>query len=138
MIHVFNCRFLRKRYNYLIANQSPNPKPKQDLVQPQKFDRGNTSKKGKNYSKKEAALRPPLPVPDFRKERNYNGMEATLRKPAQIFDLNQKVRTLGAKEAALQTSAPIFDVNQKERIYSGKDASRQNLTPVFDLNQISV
>lgn len=123
-----------------MANQSSNPKPKKDSVHPKKFDIRNASTtKGKSYSKKEAALRPPLPVSDLnRKERIYNGMETTLRKPAPVFDLNQKVRTFNGKEAALQTSAPIFDLNQKERIYSGKDATKRNTTPVFDLNQISV
>ncbi|KAE8126061.1 hypothetical protein FH972_020811 [Carpinus fangiana] len=131
--------FLRKRYKYLMANQSSNQKPKKDSVHPKKFNFRNASAtKGKSYSKKEAALRPPLPVSDLnRKERIYNGMETTLRKPAPVFDLNQKVRTFNGKEAALQTSAPIFDLNQKERIYSGKDATKRNTTPVFDLNQIS-
>jgi hypothetical protein len=123
-----------------MANQSSNQKPKKDSVHPKKFDIRNAgATKGKSYSKKEAALRPPLPVSDInRKERIYNGMETAKRKPAPVFDLNQKVRTFNGKEAALQTSAPIFDLNQKERIYSGKDATKRNTTPVFDLNQISV
>lgn len=138
--YLFNCRFLRKRYKYLITNQSPKPQPKQDFVHPQKFDtRNNFATKGKKYSKKEVALRHPVLVSDLnRKERIYNGGEATLRKPASIFDLNQKVRAFNGKEAALPTSAPKFDLNQKERIYSGKDAAKRNSTPVFDLNQISV
>ncbi|KAM4125669.1 hypothetical protein ACB094_01G327500 [Castanea mollissima] len=132
-------RFLRKRYKYLITNQSPKPQPKQDFLQPQKFDtRINGATKGKKYSKKEAALRHPVLVSDLnRKERIYNGGEATMRKPASIFDLNQKARAFNGKEAALPTSAPKFDLNQKERIYSGKDAAKRNSTPVFDLNQIS-
>ncbi|GMY35607.1 ribosomal RNA small subunit methyltransferase G [Fagus crenata] len=132
-------RFLRKRYKYLITNQSPKPQPKQDFVQPQKFDTRNTgATKGKKYSKKEAALRHLVLASDLnRNERVYNGVETTLRKPASIFDLNQKARTFNGKEAALPTSAPIFDLNQKERIYSGKDATKRNSTPVFDLNQIS-
>ncbi|XP_062159594.1 uncharacterized protein LOC133866945 [Alnus glutinosa] len=131
--------FLKKRYKYLMANRSSNPQPKQDFVHPKKFDIRNTSAaKGKSYSKKEAALRPPVPVSDLnRKERIYNGTETALRKPAPVFDLNQKARTFNGKEAALQTSAPISDLTQKERIYSGKDATKRNTTPVFDLNQIS-
>ncbi|KAG6625593.1 uncharacterized protein LOC122299511 [Carya illinoinensis] len=132
-------RFLRKRYKYLIANESSNQLPKQDFVQSPKFDIRRTSTTNrKNYSRKEAALRPPVPAPDLnRKERIYNVTEAHLQKPALVFDLNQKARTFNGKGAALQTSAPIFDMNQKERIFSGKDATKQQMTPVFDLNQIS-
>ncbi|XP_040997935.1 uncharacterized protein LOC121243940 [Juglans microcarpa x Juglans regia] len=132
-------RFLRKRYKHLIANESSNQLPKQDFVQTQKFDIRRTSTTNrKNYSKKEAALRPPVPAPDLnRKERIYNVTEAHLQKPALVFDLNQKARTFNGKGAALQTSAPIFDMSQKERIFSGKDATKRQMTPVFDLNQIS-
>ncbi|KAJ7955653.1 Ribosomal RNA small subunit methyltransferase G [Quillaja saponaria] len=102
-------QFLRRRYKYLLKNQSLKPL-KQDVSHSPKFEtRAPTITKGRNYNRKESTLRPPVFVSGMNpKERNYNGMEAKLRK------------------------------NQKERIYSGKESTKKTRTPIFDLNQISL
>lgn len=133
-------RFLRRRYKYLTEKPPVNHQPKQEHTQLQIYDKKRTSiAKKKNHSKKESAFRyPASPLDLNQKERAYNGMEAPLQKSAPIFDLNQKVRILGAKEAVpLQNSKPMFDLNQQERIHSGKEAAKRKNTPSFDLNQIS-
>lgn len=133
-------RFLRRRYKYLIGNQSMNRQLKQDLVQTHnlKTQRTNISK-GKNYSKKESALRYPAPAIDLNQRvRINNAMEGTLQKSAPNSDLNHKARTLSRKETTMQNSNPVIDLNQKERIQSGRESMKRKNTPVFDLNQVSL
>lgn len=113
---------------------------KQDLVQTHnlKTQRTNISK-GKNYRKKESALRYPAPAIDLNQRvRINNVMEGTLQKSAPNSDLNHKARTLSWKETTMQNSNPVIDLNQKERIQSGRELMKRKNTPVFDLNQVSV
>ncbi|XP_028760887.1 uncharacterized protein LOC114719541 [Neltuma alba] len=139
--------FLRRRYQYLKQNPVSKPQPKQDAPELQRVKthaqlqkvktRGPTTSKGRNYSKKDLALRPPIPPYSNLKERIPNGIEVTLQKPAPTFDLNQNARTSSGKDASLHGSAPMLDLNQMDRIHSGKEATKKSITPFFDLNQIS-
>ncbi|KAI9125811.1 hypothetical protein K1719_003229 [Acacia pycnantha] len=142
-------RFLKRRYQYLMQNPLPKPQPKQDVSQFQKvktlaqLQKGKSrapaaTSKGRNYGKKDLALRPPVPPYSNPKERIPNGVEVTLQKPAPVFDLNQNAtRTYSGKDSSLHGSAPMLDLNQMDRIHSGKEASKKSITPFFDLNQIS-
>ncbi|KAM1154977.1 hypothetical protein EV1_025697 [Malus domestica] len=136
---VAEVRFLRRRYNYLMGNQSTHTRPKQDVVKTHNLDTQRvTYLKGKSSSKKESASRCPLPALDLnKKEKVKHGMEDIVRKPPPKFDLNLNARALGGKEATLRTPTPNFDLNKKERVQSGKDTAKRKSTPVFDLNQIS-
>ncbi|PRQ46107.1 hypothetical protein RchiOBHm_Chr2g0085521 [Rosa chinensis] len=133
-------RFLRRRYKYLIGKQSMNPKPKQDLVQTHNLKIQRTDVlKGKNYSKKESALRHPAPAMDLNQRvRIKNAMEVALQKSTPNSDLNHKARTVSRKETTLHNSNPVIDLNQKEKIQSGKESTKRKNTPVFDLNQVSL
>ncbi|XP_050386123.1 uncharacterized protein LOC126802500 [Argentina anserina] len=125
-------RFLRRRYKYMIGKQSMNPKPKQDLVQTQKFKVQRTDvSKGNNHSKKESALR-------YQRVRISNAMEVAKQKSTPNSDLNHKARTVSWKETTLHNSNPVIDLNQKEMILSGKESTKRKNTPVFDLNQVSL
>ncbi|XP_004287138.1 PREDICTED: uncharacterized protein LOC101291080 [Fragaria vesca subsp. vesca] len=133
-------RFLRRRYKYLIGKQSMNPKPKQDLVQTHnlKVQRNNVSK-GKNYSKKESALRYPAPAMDLNQRvRIKSAIDVTLQKSTPNSDLNHKARNVNWKDTTLHNSNPVIGLNQKERIQSGKESVKRKNTPVFDLNQVSL
>ncbi|KAL5772927.1 hypothetical protein ACOSQ2_012851 [Xanthoceras sorbifolium] len=133
-------RFLRRRQQYLIANQSPKIASEQKSLQPQnsKIQRKKVANK-KNYSsrKETAVAHPALGLDLNQKGKLYDGKEATLRNPIPVFDLNQKLKNFRGKEPALRHPAPVLDLNHKERIY-GKEATPQYMTPVFDLNQISM
>lgn len=114
LVHYFstNCRFLKRRYKYLIENQSMKTKPKHKVTQLQNYEiRSANSTKAKNYSKKGAAFRYPAAALDLN-QKERNGMEVTLQKSTPILDLNEKVRTFSGKEASMQNSKPIFDLNQ--------------------------
>lgn len=132
-------RFLRRRYQYLTANQPSTSTMDQNSVKAQHTPiLSRKMAKERNYGRKAAALRrPPLGFDLNKKGKAYNEKEATLRNPVPVFDLNQKLKTYNGNESTLLNSAPVLDLNQKERVYSRKDAAVQNMTPVFDLNQIS-
>ncbi|KAF3452943.1 hypothetical protein FNV43_RR03376 [Rhamnella rubrinervis] len=105
-------RFLKRRYKYLIENQSMKPKPKQDFTQLRSYEnRSANSTKAKIYNKKGAAFRYPAAALDSN-QKERNGMEATLKKSTPTLDLNEKVRNFSGKEASLQNSKPSFDLNQ--------------------------
>ncbi|XP_015892389.1 uncharacterized protein LOC107426660 [Ziziphus jujuba] len=130
-------RFLKRRYKYLIDNQSMKPRqPNKDITQLQNYEiRSVNTTKAKNYIKK-GAPRYPVPVLELN-QRERNRMEATLEKSVPILDLHHKMRTFGGMETALQSSKPVFDLNQQERFHSGKEVTKRKNIPAFDLNQIS-
>lgn len=132
-------RFLRRRHQYLTANQPSTSTMGQNSVKAQqKPIPSRKMAKERNYGRKAAALcRPPLGFDLNKKGKAYNEKEATLRNPIPGFDLNQKLKAYNGKESTSLHSLPVLDLNQKERVYSRKDAAIQNMTPVFDLNQIS-
>ncbi|XP_054805666.1 uncharacterized protein LOC129308530 [Prosopis cineraria] len=132
--------FLRRRYQYLVQNPLPKAQPKQDISKLQKVKtHAPTGLKGRSHSKKDLALRPPVPPYSNPKERIPNGVEVTLQKLAPVFDLNQNARTSSGKAVPFHGSAsnPMLDLNQKDRIHSGKEATKKSIIPFFDLNQIS-
>lgn len=157
--------FLRRKYKYLIQNQTRNPRSEQHYAQaqPHKSEtRNKTLKKGKIYVGKEAGLH--YPVQNFgykQKEMIYNVKEATLRKPGlelgkeaglrypvQNFEYKQKEMIYSGKEATLRKPVlelgkeaglhyPVsnFEYKQKEKIYSGKEATLRKPIPNVELNQ---
>lgn len=139
-VYLLNCcRFLRKRHQFLLANQSTKQVPPQKSLQQQgsQPQRKKASNK-KNNSRKEAALEQMglgLGLDLNQKGKFYDGKEASFRTPPPIFDLNQKVKTSRVKEPTLRQG---LDLNQKERLYGANEATPSNVTPIFDLNQISV
>lgn len=139
---LFNYRFLRQRYKYLLKHPLPRPQPKQEVAKPQKLKiKEPKIAKGRNYNRKESTLRPHTASKLNPKERVFNGgaVEDTLQKTSHVFDLNQNGRSLSKKDASFHSSAaPVLDSNHKDRVQSGKEAAKKSVTPFFDLNQISV
>ncbi|KAJ1433582.1 hypothetical protein SESBI_06122 [Sesbania bispinosa] len=138
MILSAEVRFLRQRYKYLLKHPSPKPQPKQEALKPKKLKiQAPIISKGKNYNRKESALRPQTASHLNPKERISNGVQDTLQKTGHVFDLNQNARSFSKKDVSFHSSAPMLDLNHKDRIHSGKEATKKSITPFFDLNQIS-
>lgn len=126
-------RFLRRRYKYLIQNQSQKPLMKQETVAHHKFVA--QSRKAGNVrtgNGNDATSRHPHPN-QRSKNHNQNQKGAAMGTLAPIYDQNQRQK----KEVAFRNQVTLLDLNQREKIYSGKQATVQRTTPVFDLNQIS-
>ncbi|CAK9329745.1 unnamed protein product [Citrullus colocynthis] len=145
MTLIAEVRFLRKRYEYLMKNQSSTNDHYsigEPLQQKQLNNQvTNNNKKGKNGARRRTALQPLPTISDInQKERIDKGTDMPWQNstPIPVLDLNQKAKTSSRKKANQQNSTPVFDLNQKERMYSGRDASERNITPFFDLNQISI
>lgn len=109
-------RFLRRRYQHLLKNKSPNPPQERRLVQPPRIE---TKLKSNTKSRR---------IP--------NKNEATLNHLPQISNRNPKVGDYMRKEAAPQVSNrnPMFDLNQKGTLHSVKETALHNSIPILDLN----
>ncbi|KAJ4709575.1 Ribosomal RNA small subunit methyltransferase G [Melia azedarach] len=132
-------RFLRRRQEFLMANQPLAQTVNQNSVKPQHSQiQSKKIPKERNRSRKVAALSHPALGFDLnRRGKTYNNKQATLQNAIPVFDLNQKLKTYRGKESTFQKSMPVLDLNQKEKVYNRKEAAVHNMTPVFDLNQIS-
>ncbi|KAK6156622.1 hypothetical protein DH2020_010870 [Rehmannia glutinosa] len=127
------CRFLRKRYKYLVETKNMNSSHEQNLVKAPnsvkqtKIIRNEASqhrlplhsepKKKKHYIVEQVAQCDAFPITDHaHKKILYGGKEATRRTalrnfPTAAFDLNQDCGPSG-KEASLPIRAPKFDLNE--------------------------
>ncbi|KAK6136415.1 hypothetical protein DH2020_029836 [Rehmannia glutinosa] len=152
------CRFLRKRYKYLVETKNMNSSHEQNLakapnsVKQTKIIRNEASqhrlpllsepKKKKHYIVEQVARRDASPITDHaHKKILYGGKEATRRSLAPIStpfsDLNQKGKKRIRKEAVATNMTLLLDKNQKERMLCANDAAalRNFPTAAFDLNQ---
>ncbi|GLU01339.1 hypothetical protein SLE2022_186510 [Rubroshorea leprosula] len=134
-------RFLRRRYNYLMQNKSPNILMERNLVQQKNLGiRGKSIVNRKNNGRKQTASKRIVPTFDLnQKGKIQNEKEVNLQFPPPLFDLNQmQQKTNCVKEVPLQNTMSGLDLNKKERVYSGNEATARSMTPIFDLNQISM
>ncbi|XVF48396.1 hypothetical protein PTKIN_Ptkin03bG0186900 [Pterospermum kingtungense] len=140
--HNFGLRFLRRRHQFLMQNQSSNTQAERKRVQPSNMViRSKSNMKEKKKNGKEHTLQRLATGFDLnQKGKTYGEKETTFTHPSLIFDLNHQKQQKNfsfKEEVSLQNSLPILDLNQRERLYSGNEATARSMTPIFDLNQIS-
>lgn len=158
--HLVICRFLRRRYKWLLKTKSLNSSQEQQIEQP--LNLGNQTKNEELFFSRMGTTVRKLPsIPDTksngklsigkqssrhsaslfnnlkREQVLHGGKEASHPISTLVSDKNNRGGIKCGKETLMQCAIPSFDLNQKERIYRANYVGLRNSTVAFDLNQDS-